>query len=146
MEDLISIFKEKKLKLTPQRIAAYEYLKSTTSHPSAEKIYSELHEQYPTMSLATLYKSLKTLASVGLIQELNLGENNFRYDANVHEHAHIKCVCCGEVSDIHGMELSSTIKDVASNHTDYKILSSQIYLYGICSKCQNKTVDEEDQE
>lgn len=143
MNDLVSIFKEKKLKLTPQRIAAYKYLKSTKSHPSAEKIYSELHEEYPTMSLATLYKSLKTLASVGLIQELNLGENNFRYDANVEPHAHIKCICCGKVDDVEDLNLSDLIKEKASSKTDYEILTSQVYLFGICSECKNSNHDEE---
>ena len=61
MENISLIFKEKKLKLTPQRLAVYQYLKSTTEHPSAETIYNGLQATYPTMSLATVYKTLKTL-------------------------------------------------------------------------------------
>ena len=80
MENISLIFKEKKLKLTPQRLAVYQYLKSTTEHPSAETIYNGLQATYPTMSLETVYKSLKTLVDVNLVQELNLGEGNFRYD------------------------------------------------------------------
>ena len=58
MEDIILTFKEKKLKLTPQRLAVYQYLKSTREHPSAETIYKALQPNYPTMSLATVYKTL----------------------------------------------------------------------------------------
>ena len=54
MENISLIFKEKKLKLTPQRLAVYQYLKSTTEHPSAETIYNGLQATYPTMSLATV--------------------------------------------------------------------------------------------
>lgn len=50
MNNITAIFKEKKLKLTPQRIAVYKYLKSTNEHPSAETIYKSLQPEYPTMS------------------------------------------------------------------------------------------------
>ena len=97
MDDIILTFKEKKLKLTPQRLAVYQYLKGTLEHPSAETIYKALQPNYPTVSLATVYKTLKTLVEIGLVQELNVGEGNFRYDANYHEHAHVQCVNCGKV-------------------------------------------------
>ena len=57
MENITSIFREKKLKLTPQRLAVYKYLMSTNEHPSAEIIYKSLQPEYPTMSLATVYKA-----------------------------------------------------------------------------------------
>jgi Fur family peroxide stress response transcriptional regulator len=83
MENLALLFKEKNLKLTPQRYAIYKYLVSTKSHPSAEMIYEKLIPDYPTMSLATVYKTVKTLIEIELVQELNVGEDNFRFDANV---------------------------------------------------------------
>ena len=92
MDYIASIFKEKKLKLTPQRLAVYNYLINTTSHPSADIIYTDIHVQYPTMSLATVYKALKTLVDVGLIQEINVGEGNFRYDGNSSSHPHLQCL------------------------------------------------------
>src|SRR3712207_1526980 len=94
MHNITNIFKEKKLKLTPQRMAVYKYLKSTKEHPSAEMIYKALQPDYPTMSLATVYKALKTLVEVDLVQELNVGENNFRYDGNIYPHPHIQCLNC----------------------------------------------------
>ena len=84
MENITAVFKEKKLKLTPQRLAVYKYLMSTKEHPSAEAIYKAIQTEYPTMSLATVYKALKTLAEVGLIQEINVGEGNFRYDGTTY--------------------------------------------------------------
>ncbi|SQB89846.1 Zinc uptake regulation protein [Clostridium tetanomorphum] len=100
MNNITAIFKEKKLKLTPQRIAVYRYLKSTKEHPSAEVIYKALQPEYPTMSLATVYKALKTLVEVNLIQEINVGEGNFRYDGNICPHSHIQCLQCGRVDDV----------------------------------------------
>jgi len=137
MNNLTEVFKDKKLKLTPQRIAVYKYLKTTKEHPSAEVIYKALQPEYSTMSLATVYKALKTLVEVGLIQELNVGEGNFRYDGNMCEHSHIQCLGCGKVDDIEGFclsDLNQTIKD----HTDYEVLTNQVYFYGLCNECKNE--------
>ncbi|QAA34105.1 Fur family transcriptional regulator [Clostridium manihotivorum] len=137
MDNITSIFREKKLKLTPQRIAVYKYLKGTKEHPSAEVIYKALQTDYPTMSLATVYKALKTLVEVGLVQEINVGEGNFRYDAFSTPHPHIQCVNCGRVDDLDQLDLSGLNKE-AENHSKYKILSNKVYFYGICQECQEK--------
>jgi Fur family transcriptional regulator, peroxide stress response regulator len=136
MNNLSEVFKEKKLKLTPQRIAVYKYLKSTSEHPSAEVIYKALQSDYPTMSLATVYKALKTLVEVDLVQELNVGEGNFRYDGKVCPHSHIQCLSCGKVDDIDSLcfsDLNEKIKD----HTDYEVMTNQVYFYGLCGDCKN---------
>jgi Fur family transcriptional regulator, peroxide stress response regulator len=135
MDNITNIFREKKLKLTPQRIAVYKYLQSTKEHPSAETIYKALQPTYPTMSLATVYKALKTLVEVNLVQEINVGEGNFRYDGKVCPHSHVQCVNCGKVDDIEGVcfsDLNSKIKD----YTNYEILTNQIYFYGLCVDCK----------
>lgn len=137
MNSIAETFKEKKLKLTPQRIAVYKYLKSTTEHPSAETIYKALQEDYPTMSLATVYKSLKTLVEVKLVQELNVGEGNFRYDGNVLSHPHIQCLSCGKVDDICDLSFEDLNAKVTS-YTDYDVVSNQVYFYGICKECKSK--------
>lgn len=135
MDNITTIFREKKLKLTPQRIAVYKYLQSTKEHPSAEVIYKALQPTYPTMSLATVYKALKTLVEVELIIELNVGEGNFRYDGNMSSHPHIQCISCGKVDDIEGICFSNVNEDV-KQHTCYEVLASKIYFYGLCENCK----------
>jgi len=135
MDIIAPIFKEKKLKLTPQRLAVYNYLLNTTSHPSADIIYTDIHIQYPTMSLATVYKALKTLVDVGLIQEINVGEGNFRYDGNSLSHPHVQCLGCGKVDDFKDLSLDN-LNSLANEHTDYKIISNKVYFYGYCPDCQ----------
>lgn len=137
MINLTEVFKEKKLKLTPQRIAVYKYLKSTKEHPSAEVIYKALQPEYPTMSLATVYKALKTLVEVDLVQELNVGEGNFRYDGNICNHSHIQCLSCGKVDDIEGFCITD-LNDTIKTHTDYEVMTNQVYFYGLCGECKNK--------
>ena len=135
MENISLIFKEKKLKLTPQRLAVYQYLKSTNEHPSAEIIYNALQATYPTMSLATVYKSLKTLVEVNLVQELNVGEGNFRYDANCFEHCHIQCVKCCKVEDLMNLPLPN-LNSIVEENSDYKVNWNKVFFYGLCKECQ----------
>lgn len=130
------VFKDKKLKLTPQRIAVYNYLKSTCEHPSAETIYKALQADYPTMSLATVYKTLRVLVDVNLIQEINVGEGNFRYDGCVDSHPHIHCLNCSKVDDLKDVNFDNLNVEVSSK-TDYLILSNKVYFYGLCPECQN---------
>ncbi|WP_238882335.1 Fur family transcriptional regulator [Clostridium sp. YIM B02551] len=137
MDNITAIFKEKKLKLTPQRIAVYKYLKGTKEHPSAEIIYKALQSEYPTMSLATVYKALKTLVEVGLVQEINVGEGNFRYDGTVSEHPHVQCINCTRVDDLSELDLTS-LNVEAEKHSKYKVFSNKVYFYGVCDDCQQK--------
>lgn len=140
MDTITSIFREKKLKLTPQRIAVYKYLQSTMEHPSAETIYKALQPEYPTMSLATVYKALKTLVEVGLVSEINVGEGNFRYDGNSSCHPHIQCMSCARVDDLGGVCFTN-LNETAKENSNYEIISNKVYFYGICSECQKKQKD-----
>jgi len=135
MNNISSIFREKKLKLTPQRIAVYKYLQGTKEHPSAEIIYKALQAHYPTMSLATVYKALKTLVEVNLVQEINVGEGNFRYDGNICPHPHIQCLNCGKVDDVEDVCFSD-LNEKIKPYTKYEVLTNQVYFYGLCEECK----------
>jgi Fur family transcriptional regulator, peroxide stress response regulator len=137
MENLNILFREKNLKLTPQRYAIYKYLKSTKSHPSAEMIYETLKINYPTMSLATVYKTLRTLIELELVQELNVGEDNFRFDATPEAHPHIICESCSKVDDMDNANFDFLNKD-AEKFTDFSIKHHKLYFYGLCSKCKQE--------
>ncbi len=122
-------------KVTPQRLAVYNALGHTSVHPSAENLYQELLPDYPTMSLATVYKSLKIFCEVGIAQELNVGEEAFRYDANVGPHPHIHCLKCGRVDDVETLPTDSFSQQVTAE-TGYRLTGQQYYFYGVCPACQ----------
>ncbi|RKD31245.1 Fur family transcriptional regulator [Thermohalobacter berrensis] len=137
METLLKVLKEKGYKITPQRIAIYRVLNNTKEHPSAEIIYKKLEKEFPTMSLATIYKTLEIFKKSGLVQELNVGENSFRYDANVKDHPHIICLKCNKVDDL-PENLFTHLKDEVGKVSDYKVLSKQLYFYGYCPVCKGE--------
>ncbi|MEX5285267.1 Fur family transcriptional regulator [Selenomonas sputigena] len=135
MQEVTTLLREKGFKVTPQRLAVYDVLCHTTAHPTADMIYSELQPTYPTMSLATVYKTLDILGKVGLVQALNVGEESFRYDANTTSHPHICCVGCGRVDDVFKADTGDLVEQVETE-TGYAISGKQLYFYGQCPACQ----------
>lgn len=134
---ILELFKKYKIKATPQRIAIYEMLRGTKQHPSAEMIYKTLENDYPTMSLATVYKTIDILKDAGLIQELKDMTSTGRYDANTTPHPHIICIKCNKVDDLDldisfDDELLHKVKEVSG----YDVLYSQVYFYGYCPDCR----------
>ncbi|WP_317855446.1 Fur family transcriptional regulator [Chakrabartyella piscis] len=135
MQETAQILREKGLKVTPQRIAVYNMLLNTKEHPNAETIYKALQPTNPTMSLATVYKTLDYFKQLHLVQELNVGEPSSRYDAIVCCHPHTVCSCCGKVEDlfVEGMtEIHKKVEEEFHFHVD----SEQLILYGTCARCQ----------
>lgn len=134
MNCLTRVLRENSMKVTPQRIAIYEVLANSNEHPSAEMIYKKLSSVYPTMSLATVYKSIDVFKKAGLIQELNVGECSFRYEINTTPHPHIICTECHKVEDIADNIFTDLIEKV-SDHTRYSVEKQQLYFYGKCPNC-----------
>lgn len=137
MIDVVKILKDKGYKVTPQRIAVYDILMNTKEHPTVEAIYNKLQPTYPTMSLATVYKSLEMFKDLNLVQELNVGEDKFRYDANTKPHPHVICVSCGRVEDVDD-ELLFPLSEQVSLKTGYEITGQKLYFYGHCPTCKQK--------
>ena len=137
MKETAQILREKGLKVTPQRIAVYNMLRGTTEHPDAETIYKTLEPSNPTMSLATVYKTLDFFKQLGLVQELNVGEGRSRYDAVVDWHPHTVCTCCGKVGDLH-MDALKNVSQKLAPELDFEVEMEQLILYGKCSECRKK--------
>lgn len=126
--------KSNNCKTTPQRIAVYKAIKKSTDHPNAETLFKELSPAYPTMSLATVYKSLELFVQLGLIQIINIGEHSFRYDGRTEEHHHVICTSCWKVEDIEN-NIFEDLTNSVENISNYNIKKKQLCLYGTCSKC-----------
>ena len=139
LNEVTEILRQNKKKVTPQRLAVYAALAATREHPTAEALYKELRPNYPTMSLATVYKSLDAFCEIGIVQELNVGEEAFRYDADISQHPHVRCVGCDKVVDVPIAALPALDKNVSSI-TGYRVIAQQMYFFGYCPACQKSMV------
>ena len=73
-------------KYSRQREAIKEFLAGRTDHPTADTVYTCLREQYPNISLGTVYRNLTLLTEMGEIMKITTGEGADRFDANVQRH------------------------------------------------------------
>jgi Fur family transcriptional regulator, peroxide stress response regulator len=135
MTNATQTLRNNNIKATPQRIAVFNAIYSTNKHPNAETIFRYLLPSYPSMSLATVYKTLKTLKECKLIQEINVGEDSFRYDFNITNHSHLICINCKDVSDINNSNWFKIIKEEIRSNTSFTPLYEQVYIYGVCNEC-----------
>lgn len=109
--DIKKLLVEKGLKVTPQRIAVYNALLDRHDHPTAEMLFSELLNQFPGLSVATVYNALDSLCRVGLVYRVKTGQGNQRYDAIQEPHHHLYCAASDRMEDYYDPELDQLIQD-----------------------------------
>lgn len=125
------------LKYSRQREAILSYLRSTTSHPTAENIYFTIREEFPRLSLGTVYRNLNLLVENGMIFRIRCGDGVEHFDADMQPHNHFICRKCSAVLDLK-VEFMETIDKEAEKHFPGKIEGHEVYFYGTCSKCLEK--------
>lgn len=123
------------IRLTPQRIAILDVLRSTESHPDASWVYDQVRKQVPHISLATVYRNLTRLAEAGLIAKLELEGQVSRWDARTQAHSHIVCSFCGRVVDIASVSLTETVRELIVATSGFHINEYYLTCYGCCPEC-----------
>ena len=120
------------LKATQQRIVIYNSLLSTTGHPTAEKIFEAIRPLNPSISLATIYKTLDALVNVNLVTKVMSDQGTIRYDANIDSHNHIYCTNTNEIIDFEDPELESLLAEffIKKNVTNLKIKDIKLQING----------------
>ncbi len=88
------------LRCTCQRVALYEALCDTNTHPTAEELYRLVKPSPCPLSLATVYNTLEVFCSVGLVQKLPTADGRFRYDADTSAHLHVVIGEDAEIRDV----------------------------------------------
>ena len=124
--------KEKRMNFSRQRECILNYLKSTTSHPTAEEIHQHLKQELPNLSLATVYRNCNKLAEMGQLLRLDTGEKT-HFDANTCDHQHFVCTKCDRVYDMFFSLPAEVIKSNLPEGFSYK--NHRLYFFGVCKKC-----------
>lgn len=134
-EELITTLKERDYRLTPQRVELVRLIASSEGHPSAHQLYLKVKNQFPTMSQATVYKTLALLKEMGQVQEIDLRDDS-HYDGNRPEpHPHLICMKCNKIVDGElNLELSAIRR--LEKDSGFQIVRPQITFYGLCPECR----------
>jgi Fur family transcriptional regulator, peroxide stress response regulator len=130
----IEALRNKGYKATPQRIAICRITLNSRSHPSAQQVYNEVKKIHPTVSLATVYKTLEVLRDVGLVREINFSQGRARFDSYMCPHINLVCLKCGCITDLDDKVIEEITRKVTLS-TKFKPTGQRVDVYGICQKC-----------
>ncbi len=129
---IISLFKEKNFRATPQRIAVYKYVYGHRTHPDAAQIYESVLKSNPSFSKTTVYNALKSLCENGFLIPVTIDDVKTHYDANVDFHGHFICTGCGKIYDFEVPEPDGKGLD------GFAVERKDVYYSGLCPGCNNK--------
>ena len=138
MHSMLSKLREHDFRITPQRLAVLRLLAAGEEHPSVERIYETVRQEFPTTSIATIYKTVNLLKQINELLEISFPDGSNRYDGyKPFPHPHVICVRCKKIID---PDLGS-LKDItakAADQTGFDILSHRLDFFGICGDCKKE--------
>ncbi|MGC8826582.1 MAG: Fur family transcriptional regulator [Anaerolineae bacterium] len=125
-------------RLTPQRVALLRLLSESRDHPSAKDLYDQLRRQFPTTSLATIYKTLNVLKDLDEVLELGFSDDDNRYDGNKpYPHPHLICIRCRRIIDF-DRDVVAGLEQELAQASGFEIVSHRLDFYGLCPECRRK--------
>ena len=138
-QQMLDKLKSLDFRITPQRLAVLWILAASEVHPSAEQIFEKVKIEFPTTSLATIYKTIALLKDLNEVLELGFPDRSNRYDGNKpFPHPHVVCTRCGKIMDPELMSLDG-LKDEISRKTGFRIQHHRLDFFGVCQECQKAT-------
>ena len=139
LQEMVGRLKEEGFRVTPQRLAVLRTLAVSKGHPSVETIYDRVKPDFPTTSLATIYKTVNLLKDIGEVVELDFSEESNRYDGNKpYPHPHLICTKCKTIVDPDVETLAHLSRELAAK-TGFRIVNHRLDFYGICPRCQENS-------
>lgn len=125
------------LKRSKQRDSIKAYLANTTEHPTADTVYLHVRDEFPRISLGTVYRNLNLLADIGEVIKITTPNGGDRFDGNTKPHYHVLCTKCERVIDLN-MDVVTAIDQMAEEHFPGKIQSHTALFFGVCEDCLEK--------
>ena len=136
LNQMIEKLRELNYRLTPQRLAVLKILAVSHGHPSVERIYEQVKTDFPTTSLATVYKTVSLVKELGEVLELGFSDDRNRYDGNKpYSHPHLICTHCRNIID---PDLSSLhhMTEELEKETGFRIVNHRMDFFGLCPDCR----------
>jgi Fur family transcriptional regulator, ferric uptake regulator len=124
------------VRATRQRAAIAGLLDTLDEFRSAQELHDELRQRGENIGLTTVYRTLQSMASAGLLDTLrnDTGESVYRRCSD-HHHHHLVCRSCGSTVEVGDREVEEWAAEVAAKH-GFSDVSHTIAIYGTCSDCR----------
>jgi Fur family ferric uptake transcriptional regulator len=122
--------------MTTQRQVILDELNKLKSHPTAGELCQIVRQRLPRISLGTVYRNLEILSREGLIQKLEVGGNEMRFDGATKNHYHLRCQSCGRVDDV-AMEVLPDLERRVDSYLGYEVTGHRLEFTGVCPECRS---------
>jgi len=131
MDRLESLCVDKGLRMTePRRIIA-RVLSAADDHPDAEELHRRANSLDASISLATVYRTVKLFEDAGIIERHDFRDGRSRFEEVPHEHHdHLIDVKSGDVVEFHSEEIEKLQEEIARK-LGYKLVDHRLELYGV---------------
>ena len=129
MGKLLEKCQKRGLKLTNQRELLISILESSEDHPDVDELFTRALEKDKSVSIATVYRTVKLLEDANFIEKLEFGDGRARYEESGEHHEHLIDVETGEVVEFIDHELEE-LKEKIANRMGYKLVGHKLELYG----------------
>ncbi len=124
--------------ITSQRQLILSQIQKSGGHISAKELYQRASSKNKSISLATVYRTLRLFKELGLIEERRLGKVYCYYEIKESpEHQHLVCTCCRNVIEFDSDLVRRIVKRVQRDY-DFNVTKTELYIEGYCKKCQDE--------
>lgn len=131
MDRLEKLCAEKGLRMTEQRRTIARVLSLADDHPDAEELHRRANEVDKTISLATVYRTVKLFEDSGIIESHDFGDGRARYEEVPDEHHdHLIDVKSGRVIEFQNEEIERLQEEIAAK-LGYRLVDHRLELYGV---------------
>jgi Fur family peroxide stress response transcriptional regulator len=137
LNEFVQRCRERRLSITPQRLAIIGALVAAENHPSAEEICAMVRRKHPHVSLATVHRILEQFCQVGEARKVTALHGSARYDGHVEPHHHVFCVRCRRVQDVQIPKVNELIKDMA-HLGEFELIACSLEIEAVCKRCRSK--------
>ena len=125
-----------RLRMTNQRALILEIIRQ--GHLDADEIYRRARDKQPRLSLSTVYRTLRRLRELGLVDELHFDEAHHHYEVRPStEHHHLVCLGCGKIVEFE-YKLSQRMKQDIARKQGFEVTGVEVNMTGYCAKCRQR--------
>jgi Fur family ferric uptake transcriptional regulator len=122
------------LRMTNQRALILEIIRQ--GHLDADEVYRQARDKQPRLSLSTVYRTLRILKKLGLVDELHFEETHHHYEVKPSaEHHHLVCLGCGKIVEFE-CSLSQRMRQDIARKKGFEVTGVEVNMTGYCAKCR----------
>ncbi|MFO7245591.1 MAG: Fur family transcriptional regulator [Thermaerobacter sp.] len=138
LDDLMARLRAAGFRGTPQRRAILQVLLASPRHLTAQEVFNQVRDSFPDLSLDTVYRTLRTLAQLGIACQSHLHTRHahrFSLAAAGDHHHHLICIHCGRSVEFAECAVQASLAQVARRH-GFALTGHALEIYGYCGDCR----------